>query len=854
MTTSLDHRDGIEGRLRTALLILLLLAPLPFGCVEDWSRWILVTLLGLTFCGFLRARVPWRLTLRDWLALGAGVGLLIWMALQILPLPPRVLANGSASAHGLYRIAVPGYGEIDPRGYGYPEIQSAGPGARPSASWITPHFGTWRSLSLSPYVTYRVLCQTAALLLFVVMCLSLFHQPRHRRGLAIALVGAGAFEAIYGILEAATGHQHIFGYEKRYYTDVATGTLVNRNHFAAMLNLALPLAVALVLGRTRTPASPQSPGAVRMRLLRLLGAGGEPLFLCASVVMGMGIMMSRSRMGIISMLVGLLSLSLMAAWFSARDAHHRSEDRSRLSLRWALALPLLLLVLIGTYSLGVDSGGSLDRFFQISSDLKAGATRPALWKEALPVVRDFFWTGAGAGAYVNALNPHVKDLPVLDFWIYNHAHSDYLETVATLGIIGLLLLLTALAALVVRRPPSLLSAGAMAGLITILLHSATDFPLSIPSNALMVCALLCLAAPTDAPASRTARWAASRPSRRRFATSTVILFVLVAAWPARAALAALVYRSQWNSSLDRPEAIRALRISSFLDPGNDYYLRLLGQGERATALKTKLGQVNVGEDLQRQVVSWQTTRLEGLASSQRHLIASLDRSPVDYGVHADIALVGAALRGLTQQMGLAPPMADTDPRAALAPYLASVALAPNAYGNRVVLGSLLWSQREEVGEFAAITALDILRPAVGRPGAEGPWVEGVLRTAGDTPSLALADRGLEPGAASYDAILGPLSQDAPTDLIACVRVFRALAELRDIGREVRNMNRDLPGGADLDRLRGFRARLETLRQTAPSLTVTPGGAPARCGDERADPGAIARDIDHLLSVMAPPPC
>ena len=256
MTTSQDRRDRIEGRLRTALLILLLLAPLPFGCIEDWSRWTLITLLGLTFCGFLLVRAPWRLTGRDQLALCAGVTLVVWMAFQTLPLPPSVLAAASPSASALYSHAVPGYGELDPRGYLYPDVRPADPDSGPSVQWITPRFGTWRSLSLSPYVTYRILCQTAALLLFLVMCLSLFHQPRHRVTLAIALVISGAFGAIYGILETATGHQHIFGYEKRYYTDVATGTLVNRNHFAAMLNLALPLGVALVLGGTKTAGPP----------------------------------------------------------------------------------------------------------------------------------------------------------------------------------------------------------------------------------------------------------------------------------------------------------------------------------------------------------------------------------------------------------------------------------------------------------------------------------------------------------------------------------------------------------------------------------------------------------------------
>ncbi|HET6373349.1 MAG TPA: O-antigen ligase family protein, partial [Candidatus Polarisedimenticolia bacterium] len=413
----------MEERLRLALLTLLLLSPLPFGCVEDWSRWLLVTLLALAFCGVLWYRIPILLSPREKKAAILGCIYAGWLLVQLVPLPPSLLARLSPSAHHLYQIGVPGYGTSDPKGYAYPDPEqiSAGRDLR-DVTWVVPGLSAWRSLSLYPYGTYRVFWQTAALIGFTIIGLSLFRDREDRRRLAGVLVAVGVFQAAYGAIEALSGHQHIFAYEKRYYTDVATGTLVNRNHFAAMLNMVLPLALALLLVRVRA-LSAQGVRASRTRLARWSLLAGEPWFLACAVTIGLGVVLSRSRMGVLAMLAGVAGFGVLAARWGAADAAAAARLRQRSHTRWAIVVPLILIAIIAAVALGMDAAPTLDRFVRISEDLKQGATRPALWKEGLGTAVEYLWTGAGAGAYVHALNPHLETLFSSDFWIFNHAHN-----------------------------------------------------------------------------------------------------------------------------------------------------------------------------------------------------------------------------------------------------------------------------------------------------------------------------------------------------------------------------------------------------------------------------------------------
>jgi len=128
-------------------------------------------------------------------------------------------------------------------------------------------------------------------------------------------------------------------------------------------------------------------------------------------------------------------------------------------------------------------------------------TLESLWREARPkfygltlrLIADYPLFGTGAGTYIYAYTPYEEE----DLGgILHHAHNDYLETLAEMGILGggaiICAAFIALAILFWRwlrlaehdyfgRGVGL---GLMGGIVAILIHSFSDFNLRLPANAL----------------------------------------------------------------------------------------------------------------------------------------------------------------------------------------------------------------------------------------------------------------------------------------------------------------------------------------------------------------------------------
>jgi O-antigen ligase len=774
-------------RIRPALLALLILAALPFGCSEDAWRWGLITALGLVFCLFLWSGGPITIGRRDKLALALGCAWLLWLGFQVLPMPPSLLSRLSPEAHRLYQVAVPGAGGGDPAGYAWPAVSppgepsaAAAASADASATWTIPSFSSWRTISLYPYGTWRNLVQSAVLLGFVVMMLSLFRERRHQRWLAATVMGLALFQAAYGSLELLTGHQHIFAYEKRFYTDSATGTLVNRNHYAALLNLALPLMVVLLLDRRPRGRAPLDRKYLpaRMRWTQMAAPLREPFLLSMAIVTGIAVVLSRSRMGLAALLAGLLSLSVLLAWQGRAWLTSRSSGHQSSRARWVWAWPLLLFLGICLYSLATDATPTMERFRRIHGDLDAGAMRPALWAESLPLLRGYLWTGSGSGAYPHAVNAAMTRQPLADFWEYDHAHNDYLETLATLGLVGTLLAVGALGVLVVRRPPSLQGLAAMAAMVTLLVHSAVDFPLATPVNALLACAVLCLIALPGPQAAHGHGHRVAAPSTRRGrgrVLAGALALVIVCVWPARSMVsAALAGSDQGNTGA--PGDVRRLRLASALEPGNDRHARRLGQALLAEALRAPSGDVVLGDAMGPQARKLRLEMLSSLAAAHRELLRCVDLSPVDYTLHAELARTASNMRTLARECGIAEP----EKRSGLvSPQVTSAALAPTAWDNQIAMAALLWKERLTLGEPAASIALDLLARVQEGKRLWPEWKKSLVQATEDAPSLARLDEAVRPPPEAYADLVDSRAGESTPALAACAVALQTRAALRE---------------------------------------------------------------------------
>jgi hypothetical protein len=333
-----------------------------------------------------------------------------------------------------------------------PLIPYLGPDHPPAISWSVA----------SPETTDALLRFVAYVLIGLAAAVA-FDTARSRRRFAFALVAAAVFQAVYGSGEYLTGRQHIFTFTKKYYRDSATGTFINRNHFATLLAIALPFALALAIPR----GVDRQPPRWRERLVRLSeGPALRRLFAAvAATLIWMGLLLSHSRAGL---------LSALAA--AAVVLFHFRRMRAA---RWTAATGAAVLVILLSVEMGQAPG---ERFFALKDDLAAKAGRLAVWRDskALVVARPLF--GWGFGTFDSAF-PAVQSADI-DVH-YDHAHNDWVEWTTEGGAVALLAALS-LFVLAVRRG----DIASKAALVAVGMHAVWDFSLRIPAVAVTTAAAM----------------------------------------------------------------------------------------------------------------------------------------------------------------------------------------------------------------------------------------------------------------------------------------------------------------------------------------------------------------------------
>jgi O-antigen ligase len=355
------------------------------------------------------------------------------------------------------------------------------------------------SLSIAPY-------NTRVHLIVLVCCAVVFFFGRmvgqdraSRRRLVTWLVALGTFEALYGLVQYLTGWQRIFGYVKKYNLEEATGTYINRNHFAGFLEMVIPFGVALVLYENAKLPRKVMHGR-NAQIKRVLGGRKVSrigLWLLAATVMVAGLFFSLSRMGIIS---AVASLAVMAAF---------AGFQRKAGLWVAAAIMACGIILV----LWMGAGPALGRFGMISEEyVSVDESRWSLWKDTARLIGGHPLLGSGLGTFPVAFT-RVQSTFLGRF--VNHAHNDYLELASDLGIPAAALFFGSTGALLVRVARKTASSeasferamalGCLGSIAAILLHSLTDFNLYIPANALVFSLILGLAASIPAANSGVVR-------------------------------------------------------------------------------------------------------------------------------------------------------------------------------------------------------------------------------------------------------------------------------------------------------------------------------------------------------------
>jgi O-antigen ligase len=345
------------------------------------------------------------------------------------------------------------------------------------------------TLSIAPYQTVSALLLLITYVTTFYLVLWICERREAKKRIVYLLLALGAFEAFYGLVQYLTGWQQIFLYVKKYYVQDATGTYINRNHFAGFLEMALPFAIATGLRRAGTLRRGVQRSEAKARSVlsspELLPLAGL-LFLAIAIFAGL--VFSRSRMGILSSLVSIAVVLVLAG----------SSSTSK-----GIGAVVAALFFLGVMGIVVWVGTDpvINRFEILGQEYsQAGQNRISIWRDTLGLVRQHPLLGTGLGTFSVA---YTSVQTVFLTQLVDHAHCDYLEVASELGLPGGILLFGSIfwiLARAVRRYrkskdsfDSVVWLGCIGSITAILLHSLADFNLYIPANAAVLTVTLALA-------------------------------------------------------------------------------------------------------------------------------------------------------------------------------------------------------------------------------------------------------------------------------------------------------------------------------------------------------------------------
>ncbi len=316
------------------------------------------------------------------------------------------------------------------------------------------------------------------------------HRQESTQVISLTMIFLAMAISLYAIYQFLTGSSKvpslgaiieslIFPHKTWFFTSPyqhrGAGTYINPNHLGGFLELLAPLGLAYTLTSRLKPVAKVFLGYAALAILAGIGA-------------------TLSRGSWISTLLALLL-------FFGALLFHRT---------YRLPSMVLLVALVGAGVFFVSKTYFVQaRLRQLYSEGKVDDDlRFKLWEPAFRLWQDNPWWGAGPGHFdyrFRAYRPAEVQLQP------DRAHNDFLNTLADWGVVGAAMVAAAWALLClgvlktwrfVRGTASALGKqqsnkfafvlGASIGLAALFFHSAVDFNMHIPANAILVIALMAL--------------------------------------------------------------------------------------------------------------------------------------------------------------------------------------------------------------------------------------------------------------------------------------------------------------------------------------------------------------------------
>jgi len=425
----------LGGSSRTDVVQIAVLRPL---C----ALFLVPALYWLTFANLRRCLTPVIL-----LAL-----LALWMAFQLMPLPPSVwtsLPDREVVAQ-IDRLA--GQGDI------------------------------WRPLSMAPFRGWHALF--SLLVPATALCLALALRLSNRQ-LMFLIVGMGLIDAGFGLLQVISGASsplYLFSITS---LGAPAGVFANENHSAVFSALVLLVIARLAI----TSRSAQEPGWLRLA------------YATAFFAVTLAILVSGSRAGFVAGLFCVSGAALMA-WLGKTSTDQKTRKSTNVAKgqirEQRLALPaffLLAALTIGLF-LWVDRTPAFRDVFAVNAfeDL-----RLALWPTLQAMIANHWLLGTGFGSFDAVYHIYEPTSLLLPRYV-NQAHNDWAQLVIEGGAPAVLLLFALLVWHALALKGLLSSKGAYRPVLLVFwcsllaiisAASIVDYPLRTPIFQVLAVWLIC---------------------------------------------------------------------------------------------------------------------------------------------------------------------------------------------------------------------------------------------------------------------------------------------------------------------------------------------------------------------------
>jgi O-antigen ligase len=426
----------LDASIFYGVIVLIVLTAMPYGTVDSWSQSLFecavffLTLLWVVH-GFIEG--SWRI----------GNSRLLW------PL------------FGLIVLAA---------------IQSV-------AWWKTDQGGeqVWFALSADPFETRAFAFKLAALVLVAMLAIRFTSSPKRLTILVHAIIAIAIGTALFGIARQAMQHGDGFVLS-RLLPEQGFGQFINKNHFAFLVEIALGLIIGLAFMR-------------RGRHDRIL------VYLSPLLLLGAAIILSRSRGGLLAVAAQIIFAALV--FVNSRAIGRRDRLNEKRWRRWARSLSvtavavgvLLVIIVAGVVWLGGDQlttgveTATAEMTGGDQSEMHEAVNRRDIWRAGWLMFKAHPIAGAGLGGFWAEVPVYHSASGVST---PQQAHNDYLELLASGGLLGASLFVWFAAELIrqawqsVKAIEGLQRAvvlGAIISLVGLAVHSLVDFGLHVTINA-----------------------------------------------------------------------------------------------------------------------------------------------------------------------------------------------------------------------------------------------------------------------------------------------------------------------------------------------------------------------------------